>query len=647
MVLAGIAFLSFCWGGADADEVTIDDADRQFWSFQPLSVSAAPEVTASDWVRTPIDRFILAKLEASDLTPNSNADWRTLVRRAYFDLTGLPPTPAEFAQFLAAPSHQALDQLVRQLLASPNYGERWARHWLDVARFAESGGFEHDDDRPHAYRYRDFVIRALNDDMPFDQFVRWQLAGDELAGDDPLALMATGFLVAGVFPSQLTEAEFERARYDQLDDMAGTTGVAFLGLTIGCARCHDHKFDPIPKHDYYRLIATFTTTVPSEIDLDDPEFEVGSDKQETETEAETETETEKQQRRLALIASEGRKPVSNHADSRGYPHFYPETYILNRGDPNQKQGLAEMSYLQVLMREGKSAPDWRVTAPANSRTSFRRASLASWLTDTQHGAGHLVARVIVNRLWQHHFGRGIVATPNDFGEQGTRPTHPELLDWLAGQLIDNRWQLKTIHRLMMASSVYRQASRYDSEDAQIDPENNLLWRFNYRRLQAEVVRDSMLAVGGLLDREMYGPGTLDEQMHRRSIYFTVKRSKLIPSMQLLDMPESLVSIADRSNTTIAPQALMFLNSPHVRACAEGLAGQIAAKSDASWEAVIQTGYQLALSRDPTPQELAAHQQQLEAEHAEYEAAGEPDPRQLVIANLCQLLISLNEFIYVE
>ncbi|MGH7130121.1 MAG: DUF1549 and DUF1553 domain-containing protein, partial [Planctomycetaceae bacterium] len=340
-----------------------------------------------------------------------------------------------------------------------------------MARFAESHGYEQDYDRPHAYHYRDFLIRAFNADMPYDRFVRWQLAGDELAPGDPLAMTATGFLGAGVFPTQLTEQEFESARYDELDDMTATTGVAFLGLSIGCARCHDHKFDPIPTRDYYRLAATFTTTIRSEIDL---VLEPGGEPVKV------------------MVASEGFPHMKHHADERGFPHFYEKTFFLQRGDVHQKDGAATQGFLQVLMRGEHQPSHWQIEPPDDwTRTSFRRAALANWITDPQHGAGHLAARVMVNRLWQHHFGRGIVATPNDFGMQGERPTHPELLDWLAAELIGSAefgvrnaelsgnaecgvenaelekthsalrtphsWSLKRLHRLIMTSAVYMQS----------------------------------------------------------------------------------------------------------------------------------------------------------------------------------------------
>ncbi len=597
---------------------------RSFWAFQPLrDVTPPPVQDAAGWCRTPIDRFILAKLEAKGIRPNPSADRRTLIRRVYFDLIGLPPTPAEITAFVRDPDPRAYESLIDRLLESPHYGERWARHWMDVARFAESHGYEQDYDRPYAYHYRDFLIQALNQDMPYDRFVRWQLAGDELAPDEPLALMATGFLGAGAFPTQLTEAEFESARYDELDDMTGTTGLAFLGLSVGCARCHDHKFDPIPSSDYYRLAATFTTTIRSEIDLP---LRAGAKPTKVQ------------------VTSEGFPHTKHHADDRGFPHFYPQTYFLQRGDVHQKREVATPGFLHVLMRSGKEESYWHVNPPGGwKRTSFRRAALANWLTDPVDGAGHLAARVLVNRLWQHHFGRGIVATPNDFGAQGERPTHPELLDWLAADLIRHGWRLKRLHRLIMTSAVYVQGSRFDEQRAAVDRENVYHWRRTPRRLEAEPIRDSMLAVAGMLDTRMYGPGTLDPNMRRRSVYFFIKRSGLIPMMMLFDWPEHLVSIGQRSTTTIAPQALLFLNSPQARQYAEGFARRL----EGSPAAAVERGYWLAVGRGPEERErqlaLAFLAQQADA----YRREGRADAGYLARVDLCQALMSMNEFIYVD
>ena len=595
-----------------------------FWSFQPLTVVSPPQVKQANWCRTPIDRFIAAAQEAKGLHGNPQAAKRTLIRRAYFDLIGLPPSPEEVEAFVADSDLAAYEKLLDRLLAMPGYGERWARHWMDVARFAESHGYEQDYDRPYAFWYRDFVIKAFNDGMPYDQFIKWQLAGDEFAPDNPWAMAATGFMGGGAFPTQLTENEFERARYDELDDMTSTTGSAFLGLSVGCARCHDHKYDPIAAADYYRLASAFTTTIRSEIELTLP----GADKPEK-----------------VQVTSEGFPKTKHHADERGFPHFYPETFVLNRGDPSQKKEPAQLAFLPVLMRDGRDTADWQVTPPDGwTRTSFRRASLANWITDPRHGAGHLAARVIVNRLWHQHFGRGIVASPNDFGMQGERPSHPELLDWLATDLIHNGWQLKRLHKLIMTSAVYLQDGAWDEERAAIDRENALLWRRPPRRLEAEPIRDQMLAVSGLLDPTMYGAGTLDANMRRRSVYFFIKRSQLIPNMMLFDWPEHLVSIGARSSTTIAPQALLFLNGPQTRQYAEGLAAR--AQREAPSEPV-ERAYAICLGRAPNDDERQLAAQFLDAQQAKYATLGPEPAKHTALVDFCQALFGMNEFVYVE
>jgi hypothetical protein len=596
---------------------------RRHWAFLPLQPAAPPAVKESTWCRTAMDRFVLARLESQGLHPNEEADRQTLIRRVYFDVLGVPPAPDEVAAFVSDPDPQAYEKLVQRLLASPQYGERWARHWMDVARFAESHGYEQDYDRAFAYHYRDFLIQALNQDMPYDQFIRWQIAGDELAPDDPLALTATGFLGGGPFPTQLTEAEFESARYDELDDMAATTGLAFLGLSIGCARCHDHKFDPIPTQDYYRLASTFTTTIRSEIDI---------------------SLHPREKPVKVQVNTEGFAPTKHHADERGFPHFYKESYILRRGDPSQKQGLATQSFLRVLMRNGKDESYWRQAPPPGwKRTSFRRAALANWLTDAKDGAGHLAARVLVNRLWQHHFGRGLVATPNDFGQQGERPTHPELLDWLANDLIQGGWRLKRLHGEILTSAVYRQSSAFDPDRARSDPENRYYWRCTPRRLEGEAIRDALLQVAGVLDERMYGPGTLDQNMPRRSVYFFIKRSQLIPMMMLFDWPEHLSSIGQRPTTTVAPQALLFLNSSQGRQYAEGFAKRL---SGLAGSAAVERAYRLALGRAPQPAECELALAFLDRQTQRHRQGGSADPAFRALVDFCQALLSTNEFLYV-
>lgn len=702
------------------DRVVAAEA-RQFWSFQPLRRLEPPVVKDEAWSRTPIDRFILVKLEAAGIAPNPPIDRRRLIRRAYFDVLGLPPTPEEVKAFVSDQAPDAYDHLIERLLRSPHYGERWGRHWLDLARFAESHGFEHDTDRPSAYQYRDFVIQALNDDLPFDTFVAWQLAGDEIAPANNEALKATGFLAAGVHSTQITKNEVEKHRYDELDDMLGTVGTSMLGLTIACARCHDHKFDPIPQADYYRLLATFTTTVRSEVDLNlDPtgyqlakasfdrehaqytaallryeaeqlparivEWEqlefalqcrgmpkqirqilrIGSAWRSPEQaaivlqwyrtiDAGWITLAQREQQHLrqaprprlakALISSEGLPAVRLHTQGGDY---LEATHFLRRGDPTQKERVAPQGFLQVVMPGPNAEKHWQTPPPAGWRTSYHRRALAQWITDADQGAGRLLARVIVNRLWQHHMGRGIVATPSDFGNRGERPTHPELLDWLATELIANDWHLKPIHKLIMMSNVYQVGSQVDEDKARLDSGNRLFWRRPTHRLEGEVIRDALLAVGGILDPKLYGPGTLDPASMRRSIYFTVKRSKLVPMLQVFDAPEALGGVAQRPTTTVAPQALWLLNNPQVRHYARGLARRVAPVTDSrSLPESVRAAYEIALNRPPGPDELADGVSFIDQQTNTYTAEGKTSGRELALTDLCQALFCSNEFVYVE
>jgi hypothetical protein len=614
-------------GVTDAKKpLTVTPRDKEYWAYRPLQRVPLPPVKDGAWPRTPVDRFLLAKMETHGVAPASMADRRVLVRRLYFDLIGLPPKPEEVDLVAAAADFDGTwERLVDRLLASPHFGERWARHWLDPARFGESHGFEHDSPRPFAYHYRDFVIRAFNRDIPYDRFLRWQLAGDELAPDDPDALAATGFLGGGVFPTQITTREAERVRYDALDDMLATTGYAMLALTVACARCHDHKFDPIPTRDYYRLLSAFTTTVRTEIERD---F-IGAAGQ-------------KSTRVKMQICTEGLKPMRLHTADASIPDFYPETYYLRRGDVNQKDGVAETGFLQVLMRSPDGAAHWITPKPAGARTSFRHTALAKWLTDTRQGAGSLAARVIVNRLWHHHFGRGIVATINDFGLQGEMPTHPELLEWLANDLIEHGWCLKRLHRMIVLSQAYRLSGATHPAGLKADPDNRLWWRRPRRRLEAEIIHDNLLAVGGRLDLTMFGPGTLDEGMRRRSIYFIVQRSRLIPFLQVFDWPDSLTSAGARPTTVVSPQALLFLNNPQVHACAAGFAGRLLPAARKSLGGAVDQAYRLAFGRPPTEREREEGTAFLRACRA---APGGRLERAL--GDYALVLLSLNEFIYVD
>ena len=889
------------------DRSVVTDEDRQWWAFKPLAKATNRKSQSTN----PVDELLLQKANAKGLKFNPPADPRVLVRRAYLDLTGLPPTPEEvetFVQSTIRKPESAMDELVTKLLDSPRYGERWARHWLDVARFAESSGFEHDYDRPFAFHYRDFVIKALNQDMPYDQFVRWQLAGDEYEPENPMALAATGFLGAGVYPTQITANEVERVRYDALDDMLSTSTNAFLGLTVGCARCHDHKYDPIPTRDYYRMLSTFTTTVRSNIDvemepektkplkeaweierkkladaessvetklhpgfdqwvasgmadagksvwtilepaelkssakakfkalgdgsylaegengawdtytitakttqrhitglklealthpsmkrngpgrapngnfglakvsitaapakggteqevkiskaiadyeqnktnlsiagtLDEdsssgwavdgqlgkdhaavftfaqpldipdgakltiklsfsvntqhnigrPRFSLMSDAEPTlkggvlaanvavamerarsEGDAAKLNEADRKalfdwwkqrdagwqdaHKKLAdvlakeprnkttmMICGEGYTPIRMHTQGAD---FLEQTYFLKRGNADLKDGVAAPGFMQALMRT-TDEKSWQWQAPKESKFSGRRRTFSNWITDVEHGSGALLARVIVNRLWQHHFGHGIVSTPNDFGKQGTLPSQPELLDWLANELIANGWKLKPIHKLIMLSKAYQQGTALDPTKEKADPANDLFMRRTPQRIEAEAVRDSMLAVSGLLDETMFGAGTRDEASRRRSIYFNIKRSQLIGSMVAFDAPEPLVSQGARPTTTVAPQALMLMNSPQVRSWAEALAKRILSDASGTHDtgARIAKAYSNCFGRMPNADESAAALVFITQQAMSYDADKKPEAPMHALADFCQVLFGLNEFVY--
>jgi len=748
-------------GGDRKSEMRVTDEDRRHWSFLPLGDPPIPPVRDSGRVRTPVDRFILARLEEKQWTLSPLAEARTLVRRIYFDLVGLPPTPEQVEKFLERSRQHpdsAVESLVDELLASPQYGERWGRHWLDVARYADSDGQESDADRPTAYPYRDFVIRAFNEDLPFDVFLRWQLAGDELEPDDPRAVAATGFLVAGThaeLPDNLMEEERIRTRFNELDDMIATTGSAMLGLTLACARCHDHKYDPVPRRDYYRMLCAFNGGDRAQVPLG-PLDEV---RRSRETEAAWKAEFDAAQKRLndwrtelrkaheaaarsakvdalnigdpeksllkedpdnpqarelakqyakelkiadqdlrpwvsstegvewderqrAVQAIEARKPVPlptvlAFADFGAQPR---ETWLLGRGDFRVKDEPVELGFLAVLTH-GKTPADYWASARANSRradSTQQRRALAEWLTDEAHGAGALVARVLVNRIWQHHFGDGLVRTVNDFGARCDPPTYPELLEWLAREFRKGGWRLKPIHRLLMTSSVYLQASAFDRTRANSDPDNRLLWRWPPQRMESEILRDSILAVSGTLNPERYGPAfkapiapeaiqarnmkdpyPKDLQdtpaTRRRSIYLFHKRVVQYPLMQAFDGPDAQASCGRRVTTTVAPQALALLNDRFVRARAEDFARRLTQEVGTDLSAQVRRAWHLALAREPSAGELASSAEFLQAQQArrsspgagQSEEAVRPMACHLALTDFCQSLFALNEFIYVD
>lgn len=883
-------------------EINLDEG-RKWWSFRPLTSVTPPPVPSGWRAPTPIDQFIVAEQAKRKLKPSNPAAKEKLIRRAYFDLSGLPPSVERVEAFARDASPQAFERVVDELLNSQHYGEKWARHWLDVARYAESGGYEFDGFRPGAYPYRDWVIKALNSDLPFDQFVRLQLAGDKLHPDDYHSAAAVGFLVAGPYPGQITAKTVERIRYDQLDDMLMTVGGSMLGLTIGCVRCHEHKYDPIPQRDYYALAASLAQTVQGTrvldpdptatqkaLDLHHQEVEkrrealrkFAHDQLPKRFEAWRAAELSKQpdmprwqvlepvsleaerswlkwlphgivahdgllmtsskvsrrgQRRdvnaaeqyqitfhthqknvtslrldafadkslpqrgpglngdgsfqlaelkitarplepkakdaplalklkpvfaafedkgqslanavdgkpetawvvrttakkdnaavfeletplvgfasgtelvvelkfrdlglgrmrfslstepnpatwagadasqhlneiRAILAANGNKlpdslrmamvrwfapfdaetakifqAVRDHENSEPRPavsEVYTaavggqDVFFLRRGEVDNKQGKASPGFLQVLWRgTGAAVP------PAQSPVD-PRVSLADWLTNVEQGAGPLLARVMANRLWQHHFGEGIVGTPNDFGAQGDRPTHPELLEWLAAELVRGNWKLKPLHKQIMLSAVYQQSHEVSAENQKLDPANRYLWHYRPRRLDAEIIRDALLAIGGNLDEKMFGPSVLDDTP-RRSIYLRVKRSELIPLMTMFDAPEPTQSIGQRISTTVPTQALAMMNSPFVRQQAEKLAQRILSGKNVGLDAAIEQAYRIAFARPP----LEPERSRMLAFVVEQRAARGGDAAvatSQAFTELCHVLLCLNEFVYVD
>lgn len=601
------------WGTDPIDPFRVTTSKRagyDWWAFQAIGRPAPPSVRAKDWPRNPIDQFVLAKLEAEKLPPSPSADARTLIRRLHFDLIGLPPTPAEIASFAAAwdkadaKRHEALANWVNELLARPQYGERWARHWLDVVRFGESHGFEHDELRKNAWPYRDWVIDAFNKDMPYDQFARLQIAGDVLDANDPGAVTATGFLVAGGYDSvgqgQQSVAMKAVVRQDELEDFVGTIGQTFLALTVQCARCHDHKFDPVRTEEYYRLTAAVAGVRHGERDL---------------------------------------KPGKAYAVAPRAPEV---THLLNRGNPADKGPALTAGGVAAL----KLPADFALAA--DTPDAERRRKLAEWITDARNP---LFARVMVNRLWHYHFGVGLVDTPSDFGHNGGRPSHPELLDWLADEFIKSKYSVKHIHRLIVTSATYAQASRHRPEAAKKDAGNRWLWRYPPHRLEAEALRDAILTVSGQLNDKQGGPGyqdfkvtvrgatynyapieTDDPALYRRSVYRTWARSGRNGLLDAHDCPDPSATAPRRALTTTPLQALALLNNAFVLRMADRFAERV--KKDAGDDVGKQIGraFELAYGRGATDGEIAEVRPVVER-HG--------------LAVFCRVVFNSNEFVYVD
>ena len=705
---------------AKLEERPITAEEKNFWAFRPVARPVPPSVGKSN----PVDSFITAALQSRKLQPARAASKRALVRRAYLDLWGMPPTPEQVDRFLADQSPTAFAKLVDELLASPHYGERWARHWLDVIRFADSGGFEYDRDKPNAWRFRDYVVRAFTEDKPYNQFVREQIAGDELGTTE--GRIGVGYLRLGLE----NNVKNDMTRLDELDDLVATTSNAFMGMTVGCARCHNHKFDPIPQKDYYRIQAVFCAAKPQEYRLA-PASEVTAWEAEIkridgeikpvkaelaaiekpyrdriiaekraklpaymvlalETPEEKRTEGQKLnaiqiQKSLAADAKEVKAAMAASAedtakweavDARikamedGKPkppatalsiteasRTAPESHFLVRGSSGMPGSVMSPGVLTVA-----SWNDWKFPEPpADAQTSFRRKGFADWLAADENP---LTARVMVNRIWQNHFGEGIVRTPSNFGKTGDAPTHPELLDWLASEFVRSGWSMKAMHRLMMNSEAYQRASDDVEANLAADGENRYLWRMPRRRVEAEVVRDSMLAVAGNLVDKLGGPAVFpyidpalfqssssrtwpgkpdtDPETWRRSIYVFTKRSIPLPMLDIFDKPDSVTSCARRNRSTIAPQSLILMNNAFVALEAGKFAERVHGLAGDDQARQVRQGFLLALGREPGQQEMERSVAFLRADAAPSDLPG--ISRGLV--DFCQTLFNLNEFVYI-
>ncbi len=610
-------------------------AERRHWSFQPRTTPIIPAFTTpadKAWTKSSgaasnIDAFVLARLEKETLTHAPEADRTTLIRRITFDLTGLPPTPAEIAAFLADKAPNAWDKVIDRLLASPHYGERWGQHWLDVVRFSETEGFEYDNFRPDAWRYRDYVIRAFNNDKPWDRFIREQLAGDEISPQEDETLIAAGFNRLGPIRRNAGNQAVSSSRNEQLTEMTNIVGTGFMGVTLGCARCHDHKFDGFRQSDYYRVQAFFSTLQPNDLTKATAEEQAVWKAKAAPFQAEVATLNKEIVRRKNASLPLDDLEAKFDAAQEKVPAALPALFTV-KNDPTQKapihllpRGDYEHPGDSVGMRvPGVFLPE---DAPEVEETLEKpREYLANWLTDVKNP---LTARVMVNRIWNYHFGRGIVGTPNDFGRMGERPLNPELLDYLANEFIASGYSVKHMHRLILTSNTWRQASVAPQSVVDKDPDARYLSRFPRSRLEAEEIRDSMLHVSGLLNLKQGGPGVMTPidkvlvaalytpsqwkaardttEYTRRTIYLIAKRNMELPFMQAFDAPDNTVSCPRRDSSTHAPQALEMLNGDLANQAAAAFAARLLKEAGPDHRMQINLAWQLTAGRAPKPTEL--------------------------------------------
>ena len=693
--------------------VPVDAKAKSWWAFQPVKKQAVPKVKNTQWVRNPIDNFILARLEKASLKPAPFVGRAALLRRAYYDLVGLPPTPGEVQNFLNDQSPDAYEKVIDRLLASPQYGERWGRHWLDLVRYAETNSFERDGAKPFVWRYRDYVIKSLNDDKPYDQFLKEQLAGDEMPNATPETLIATGYYRLGQWDDE--PSDVPQATFDELDDIVSTTAQTGLGLTVNCARCHDHKIDPISQKDYYKFVAFFRGVnrygirggdsvekmslrpiSPKEdqerFAKESAEYKAGLDelnKQLEEIEktvradfSNPEKEDFRARQNRAPILKKRVPAKLSQADYDKYVEIstkrdelerkpprglekalvvtempeVPKTHVLFRGSPAGPTEEVQPGFLEVL-----GAPDPQIVPIKEAQSSGRRLALANWIANKDNP---LTARVMVNRIWQHHFGRGIVKSTSNFGYMGTPPTHPELLDYLSAEFVNNGWRLKPLHKLIMMSNAYRMGPHYDKKAALKDADNDLFWRFDMRRLDAEEVRDSILAVNGTLNLDGGGPSVYveippevlagqsvpgsgwgkssPEEAARRSIYIHVKRSLSVPILASFDAADTDQTCPVRFATTQPTQALSMMNSKFLGEQAQQFADSLKKQAGADIKEQVTLGLWRVLQRQPSAKEVERGMN-LIRNLQQKEGLSEDAARR----SFALVLLNLNEFLYLD
>lgn len=679
------------------------------WGFRKPEQVDPPAVENESWIRNPIDRFILARLEGAGLEPAPPANRQTLIRRVYYDLIGLPPTPEQVERFVNNKDPLAYRKLVDRLLASPHYGEKWARHWLDVVRYAETNSFERDDAKPNAWRYRDYVIESFNEDKPYDRFIIEQLAGDELPNPTPESIIATGYYRIGIWDDE--PADPLQARFEELDDIVSTTGQAFLGLTIGCARCHDHKIDPIPQTDYYGMVAFFHELTPygtrgdvvtnSQTDISPPalrkqyatlnsrlrqlEESMRSIEQQgiVKMPAPLQRKTEGPERDDVL-----RNHLQDHLDADDWTKYVdlkerhqqvaqqltslperkmalsvakclpepPVTHVLMRGNAHSPAKVVQPHFPELFEAETPDFPE----PVAGSHSSGQRLVFAKWIASPEN---RLTSRVMVNRIWQHHFGRGIVPSPNNFGQLGFPPTHPKLLDWLSYAFIERGWHIKPMHRMMLLSATYRMSSEGNEKALARDPNNNLFWRFNMRRLTAEEIRDSVLAVGHSLNETMGGhwfypklskdvfarqsrPGdgwekSTPAQRNRRSIYAHVKRSLPVPILAVFDFPDTSGSCEARFTTTQPAQALTMLNGGFLNSQAKVFAARVRQEVDSPSQRV-ERALELAMCRPARDEEITQGLELMKTLRQKHDI-----DQHRAFELYCLVALNVNAFVYLD